>query len=118
MVHPSMVQTLIKQLRAGAQTQVFIHGSSLFSVFLPKPPNSAVPNLSLQHQKPGGGLVGKRGLVCIAGYWGLSSLQEQMYLNIRKELHLQSPCCLHSEEKLIHDKVESGVWGAPLSSDR
>lgn len=88
-----------------------------FSVFLPKPPNPVVPNLSLQHQKPGGGLVGKRGLVCIAGYWGLSSLQEQMYLNIRKELHLQSPCCLHSEEKLIHDKVESGVWGAPLSSD-
>lgn len=29
---------------------------------------------------------------------------------LRKELHSQSPCCLHDEEMLIHGKMESGVW--------
>lgn len=30
---------------------------------------------------------------------------------VRRELHSQSLCCLHREEKLIHETVKGGVWG-------
>lgn len=106
------------------QTYVLIHRTSFVSVFLPSkaptltPVVSNLPVQSLQHQEPGCGFVGRRGLVI-----GVSDHHESRCCTYtsRRELPLQSPSCLHSKEELVHEKVEGGVWRAlivfcPLST--
>ena len=113
------MQTLIKQLWAYAQTQVGLHlWQSLFSVFLPELPTQqsqtcpSSPSSTRNREWP---CWEKRVSLQWNSVTGVSTHYKSKCCTktLRKELYLQSPCCLHGEAILIHDKVESGVWRGP-----